>query len=71
MYYKHRMTDTRKIRITIREYRDNIRELPESDFKGDYMREEALAKLQREYGEEVDIVHIADVDTDEEYFDSF
>lgn len=71
MYYKHRMTDTRKIRITIREYRDDIRELPESDFKGDYMREEALAKLQREYGEEVDIVHIADVDTDEQYFDSF
>jgi len=62
-------TGTRKVRITIKEYRDDIRELPESDFDGEDIRYEALNRLHSEYGDEADIVYITDSDTERLYYE--
>lgn len=62
-------TNTRKVRITIKEYRTDIRELPESDFDGEDMLCSTLDRLRREYGEENDIVYVTDADTDKAYFE--
>lgn len=62
-------TDIRKVRITIKEYRTDIRELPQSDFDGEDMRYETLSRLRIQYGDDADIMCIEDVDTDMVYYE--